>query len=794
MRVGPRPRIRDFFERFFSWLTRMASRHRRNSTAVERDPPPAALSGAASSPDPSTSQPIAPSEDETAAAEDASDPRETKTTGRRGRASPTSAVEASSPTALEKAVHRGSSVAAPFGDPESSAAVDNPPDEVDRTAGIEEAKLEKVDQRPSEAGQVVGAAATQHEHEPSPEHNGTRVSRGSHKRRSGVAPVHRGGRPRGTSSTTDTERTRSTRAQKRLRPELVCWREGMTWSVGVEVPEDLVDAKISVFQGSAVDEDPDEPLRRRLKRPLGQVEIRWCFGDEDDPTVRQFPAEEFRIFKLTGDADRGRRMDRVTRGRFLVVVPDDWARDEGTSGQEFIVAEPAPGGNWAHHFEIDGKEVVTAAFVKPDGTRLRVPSAASGLTLVGDPVPYVVPDAGPLFIKDLPGLSGSYASAVVGEEGPGDGRRRWRASARSFDEVVPEIQKRGAGWFFVRAYDDDAKLLDSFDFRYASHLNSIRIETGVPLPGPDGHRTATIRFSHETQCSVRAQPPDGRLRVEAREQETWAIVPAHPDCDISQWQVETADRSVSFGLIVERVWWAFSDEETEPEPTWIDRPAKLDKGDFAPTSPRTIVVRLPKNGWASDLRIGFLEHAAYRIPVSPRKYVHSLALRNLGGREALERAAGSVPLKLWIKPKDRSLPVSEAELASVTCPASSSVLQLEVLDPKRLMSLFSRLRRELRGPARVLIKELRREYYCPARRGDMKRQSACLRQGLALLAVLLELAATTGVVTRLAPARWKRRARIARAQFPAEYETWESRLQGSYRGKAVRESSLVEQR
>ncbi len=553
----------------------------------------------------------------------------------------------------------------------------------------------------------------------------------------------------------------------------------MTWALGIEVPEGLQDADVEVAQREPLEEDPDVPLRRRLEDPSGEACVRWLSDDE----VVVFPAETFRIFKLSGDLEHGRRIARLTRGRFLVVVPAAWRRDEGISGPEFLRAEPVARSELrAHHVDIDGDEIVAAAFVKPDGTLVRALSDASELALEGNRIRQVDPDAGPLFLGDPPLLTGGlYATVVIGEERLSGGNRRWRASAERFDELLPMIHKHGAGWFFVRVYDENDGLIDSFDFRYVRDLIGIEVDAGPPAPVPEGHAVATIRFRHADSCRVYPSPGGDRLRIETRNGETRAHVPTDPISDVTRWRVEVEGRSVDFALLVERLWWAVSEEDRHDDPTWTDRRIALDREDFAPTSRRTIVVRLPSAGWASDLRIGFVEYSAYRVPLSPRQSVIVVPLRNLGGREALAAGRGSVALKQWVKPRDQTIPAGEVEVALVTAGPCDRArgdphLVLEALDPPRLMSLFTRLRRALPKPARRLIEELRTRYYRPAQRGDKEQRSTYLEHGLCLLAALLELRETRDAVTGLVRPRWQQRARVARERYPDGLVAWESRL------------------
>lgn len=589
-----------------------------------------------------------------------------------------------------------------------------------------------------------------------------------------ILPGNRGGRPRREPGATETQKRPVPAPKRRPAPELVCWREGMTWAVGVEVPEELVGAGAKVTQAQLLEEDPIVLGRYPLVDPLGKVSVCWSSGD----ATAEFDAESFRIFKLAGNLETGRRVARLTRGRFLVMAPGDWQCDEGVS--EPVKPEPVARSDFllAHHFDIVGSEVTKAAFIKPDGTQVQVLSAASGLALDGCPVQLADPDVGPLFLRDPPMLTGGpYATVVVGEEGASRGGRRWRSSAEKFDVLHQRIKNRGIGWFFLRVYDEEDRLLDSFDFRYARDLTAIEVDQGSPMPALNGHAPVSVRFRHAGSYRVGLLTSHSGVKVEARDGETQAVIPADPTSDETRWRLGTADRSLDFTLCVERVWWATSEEGCGQDPEWTDQPLTLAERDLAPTSRRTLVVRLPKAGWASEIRVGFAEDSAYRATTSPRRREYVVALRNLGGHLPKGTGTRGVRLKLWVVRRGSAEPSKhEAEVARVAIESDLCDLDLRSFHAPRLMTLLARLRHSLPGATRSPIKELRSEYYRPARRGTTEQRCTFVRQALCLLAVLLELPETAEVAGRGLKQTLKQRSETARERYPADVDAWKSRL------------------
>ena len=614
-----------------------------------------------------------------------------------------------------------------------------------------------------------------------------------------IAPVDRGGHPRGSGASPEANGADGQTKPRRPmapRPEFVCWKKGMAWALGVEISEDLEPVDLEVRQNTSLREDGQRPLCFPLEDALGEMRVRWKEAEHGQQKERTFSAEPCRIFKLMGDLRSGRHMNRVTRGPFLIVVPESWQRHVELSGREFLAPEPVLGGNVrAHHFDVDGKTVTVAAFITPESRQVQSPSQTTGFELEGHRVPSVDQEAGPLFIGDMPYLrshgASDYATVVVGEEGPWQGRSRWRDAAEHFAELRSRIRERGAGWYFVRLYDAEDQLLESLDFRYSKGFEGIKIDTGSPMPGPEGHRGATVRFRHDPSCSV--QPAETLPGLEIARDVGLMSITVPPDVRLGQTQwtiLEENNRSVEIAVVIERIWWALAYEDEDASlDMWTGRPLQVAKDDLDPTSTRTVRVKLPAPGWASAVKIGFDVKSAYEFRASPRAQEYVLPLRNLGGRVALAGGAKLVDLLLWVQPRDSSGDILEGVVAHVRLPedtkAASTERRLVLADlcPPRLMSIFSRLRRRLPGSLRGVVSDLRREHYHQAHREGSTEQFEFLRQGLCLLAALLARKDTSPLqeIGRVVPSRWARRAQAARARFPELFLGWEARVRDRLR-------------
>lgn len=136
------------------------------------------------------------------------------------------------------------------------------------------------------------------------------------------------------------------------RPELVCWRQGMAWVVGVKVPEELAeqDPRVVDVAGNNLQEDQLHELHFPLMDPLGAVTVRWSDAASME-AERCFNASDHRIFKVAKSGMNGRRVPRVTRGYCVVIAPRAWSRD-GAAGTAPVAPEnviPEQAKLLAHH-------------------------------------------------------------------------------------------------------------------------------------------------------------------------------------------------------------------------------------------------------------------------------------------------------------------------------------------------------------------------------------------------------------------------------------------------------------
>ena len=609
-----------------------------------------------------------------------------------------------------------------------------------------------------------------------------------------VAPEKRGGRPRGSLSVNrsdplNIEASKRSGQTRRQQPELVCWLQGMTYVVGVEVPEELQVSSLKVRQplGGALEEDSRSGFWR-LQQPLESVEF--VTSDPNETRAAELPSAQYRIFKMVGTYDtRGRAVREASAGHFLIVVPESWRWNEELSGLAATKAEYVyPGTCRAHYVELPLEAGRILAFTSPEGTDVRIPCGGERFELLGTCIDDASVDVGPLFVGEPPQLrwaadivdDTSIATVVVGEEGLLKSRRGWRARADRFEDLRRAIADRQAGWFFVRLYDGHDELIETLDFRFVAELAAIDVEASSPVPGLEGHSAARIRFRYGRGCFVRNNSKSP-IVTQLVSDGSSAIVSANSESDETCWLVGPDAEQVEVIVRVDRVWWALEGRETQAHQLlWTDRPLRLSREDFRATSVVTIRIRLPHPGWADEVRIGFhgSRNRSVHFSASERECV--IPLRDLGEARELE-AQAAARLSIWVAPRGGTAERLEGVVGflpevKVSWEDYGFLRSLRQLKPRLLMTVLARVRAVCRVPLRHMIRELRTESY--ERIPKHERGTACepfMKEGLCLLALAIEQLEVEKTRRLNLSERWPRRAKAAQAHFPGVMSAVRSR-------------------
>ena len=468
-------------------------------------------------------------------------------------------------------------------------------------------------------------------------------------------PERRGGRPRGPMPASGTEQPEEGSEGRRLKPELVCWERLRQWIVGIEVPEEVsAHPHLAVFQnGTLLTEEADYPGRYPLVSLSGTVTVR-ANGSEVLATLEL--CHDYLLFKLA--AGRGHRVNSATRGCYLVVAPESWCWDEQTSGPPAIAPEPVSVEEFRAHFLDVGRSAGSAVtFLVPNGQRKKIHFERQRFRLRGKELADFSERVGPLFGGAPPALAArdpedwsNITTVVLGEEG--QGRNRWRTHFApqygvQAQQLPDELMRRGGGWYFIRFYDNDDRLVDSLDFRFLSALNDIRIHDHPMLASSGGHDPVDVEFVHQQGCSVLLDQTSDGLTVRREGERTIITVPPKPEWDRVHCCVQAGNASVEVSVATRRTWWAVGEEDVEPV-DWADTPVEVRRKWFRATSTKTLWLRLPMAREVDKVCLGFQQATVrcYRAPVNRHEF--AIPLREFGDCAEIEDFAQGSTLVLWL--------------------------------------------------------------------------------------------------------------------------------------------------
>lgn len=477
--------------------------------------------------------------------------------------------------------------------------------------------------------------------------------------RNTVPPEKRGGRPRVAEPAANPPSEMSDGAGREsdsaALPELVCWRTGMRWQVGIEVgATDSQNPWRLIEHGQP--QTPDAMNRWCLHSPLAGAELRHHATQE----THCFAAERYRIFWLTGPSyDQGRRQNRIGQGHFLVVTPLDWTLQDRFAALQTQQPEAVFGGKYRAHL-LDTTDGVPAELVfdTPTGS-MPIPATAPAFELRGKRLHINTSSfATPVFTEEPPELcalgSSTYCKVVVGDEGkPHYEKRRHHAS--EFEALRPWIARLRVGWFYVRLYDDHDELIESHDFIFVADLREIQVLSHRVLPHVTGHEPVEVTFAHTSQLQIIHIPGGDNRSLTIAHSGTRSVVsiPADLAYEETQWLLRDNRywRYVQVPLYLGRLWWCVTDEQAQPaDMHWQDKPLQLHVDDFRATSMRVLRLRVPRGIRADDLRMGLdLERSLQPRPTAGLPYHYELPCRELERYPELDDASTYAEIKCWVR-------------------------------------------------------------------------------------------------------------------------------------------------
>jgi small subunit ribosomal protein S9 len=476
-----------------------------------------------------------------------------------------------------------------------------------------------------------------------------------------VEPGKRGGRSRASTKAQEEQLTQKTKS-RRPKPEIVCWKREWQWIPAVEVPEELFESpNLAVLQnGLPLTQDESREGCWHLKEAYGQVIVQW----KEDEVAREIEIalgeESYLLFKLSGqDQNQGRRVKSPSSGSYLVMVPDNWERDDTLSGPPRTRPESVSyTGYQAHFFELEKEGDRKIAFRTPTGKSVEIKSKAPQFELVGNRLCDATEKIGPLFGERPPRICAAakdtwedIRTMVVGEEGSGKGRWRkvFRPNAGEIQQDLPsEVAGRKGGWYFLRLYDTNDDLIESLDFRFLCALKEIRIPQPPPLPPEDGHNPVRVEFFHDPGCAVQPVGSPANIQIERQDDKTILTVPPDPTYDETRWLGLEGRSQVEVTILVERLWWGIGEERNAPS-EWEDQPFTLPRDDFAATSKKALWLRLPTRRWVDKVLVGFEQPKARPYDVKVTEKTIAVPFREFGDSKEVGDRTQEHFLKVWIE-------------------------------------------------------------------------------------------------------------------------------------------------
>ncbi len=483
-------------------------------------------------------------------------------------------------------------------------------------------------------------------------------------------PKERGGRPRGPAQGCEEEPIQETKP-RRQKPEIVCWKRERQWVLAAEVPDEFLEKPgLMVFQnGCPLQQDISREACWCLEQTLGEVVVQWNEGESTQEIKVSLGQEGYFLFKISGQSqNQGRHVKFPSFGSYLVMVPDNWERDDTLSGPPPVTPEAVSIiGYRAHFFELEKGGSKKIAFRAPEGKSVVIEPKASRFELVGTRLKNEATEGmGPLFGERPPQIRAlgdrgwkDVGTVVIGEEGSRQGR--WRMAFSPTQGLVdqtmpPEMTDTKGGWYFVRFYDQNDDLIESLDFRFLCALKEIRILQPSPLPSEDGHRPVCVEFLHELGCVV--QPVDGpkNIQIERQDDKTTLTIPPDPTCDETRWLVgsEGGTWVVEVTILVEKLWWAVGEENYEPS-EWKDQPFTLLPDNFAATSKKALWLRFVRRRWVDKVLVGLEQPKARAYDVKVTEKTIAVPLREFGDFEKVGDRMQEHALKVWIERDGRAM-------------------------------------------------------------------------------------------------------------------------------------------
>ena len=360
------------------------------------------------------------------------------------------------------------------------------------------------------------------------------------------------------------------RQPARSRPELICRKRAASATWEVILTADIECQMIAVrLENKALDLVGGQCCLPSL---TGTLSVSCQGGHEYD--IPLFEGEPL-IFKLRKNwGGKGHKIDRITSGHFIVIVPSTWER----TGRVPVEADGCADLAFrAHYFHRDA----TVSDEGIDGFHEWSASlAATGIELTGQRI-FDDSDDGELFIGDPPSLKSSPGIewARIGEEV----ENGWGQNFLAHEQSLPKVLGARDGRFFLRVYDSEVRLLDSVAFRCLRSLKEIHVdgaeytERTALVPPSTGYAPTEIRLIGADGSTLSPMLPPQAPQAEAPPDVI--EVPPHPDADHISCSLASDAHGVNIVIDLPRIWWRLEDGRPDPG-EWQDTPLVMTREEF----------------------------------------------------------------------------------------------------------------------------------------------------------------------------------------------------------------------
>jgi hypothetical protein len=463
----------------------------------------------------------------------------------------------------------------------------------------------------------------------------------------------------------------------------VCTRRPMEWRLEVEIePKDQHVHIVSALQDAIELETTNESTcytLRSISSPLCIVLERNGIEKRYNPATLHFPI----LFRIEAQ-NKAVHSSSLSEGEYLVLTPDSWLRNDSLAGTAAISPEHTNIPHIiAHYFYLNEDGDHSISFFDHRGKEININSRRKGqFVLEGDKLAHDKESGIEYYANSFPFLRyrkksvddmATFEGTLVFGINEGSTPSRVRYSQRfnrensalsriSLQNVFNEheesaSEKPPTGKYYVRIYDHEDILLESFAFYFIAKHFAFEIENNNMLPETDGHKPIIVKFYHEADCSIFHDTNHAGISVIKNTEET-TVFKLDPSCSRERmlFTIEFNGYSLPLPLYIPKLWWAIQ-QNRESNQIWQDCAAELSRNDYSASSETKVILYVPEMLHDVDISIGFNIENKKSYNRHTSKSSIEINLRDFGDDPCL-LIPGVHDFKLWVKEKQKRVSVT----------------------------------------------------------------------------------------------------------------------------------------